>query len=862
MSEIWLLVTAGTDHGEAAPLEAALSEGVHGQGVLHVDVAGAGSELIHSAEHACTEVAKILYRERYLDRLILIRFMAPDAGSIHGRSAELAFALALVGATVKTPLPPLAATGAIETGGAIGAVEGVAAKAEAAIKTVPRGGRFIFPLANESALTSDLRSRAAAAGVELTPAHRLEDLLASLGLAMTTTWLDQPYRGLEPFETAHASIFFGREAEVEELAALLQRRRAALVCGPSGAGKSSLVLAGLLPALLRRSSEGRSLRWGLLRPRDIARDTSPEREIENLHTALAVAWRRGADGGTAAPAEALHKAHNAEALIARLCAAGVGELFLAVDQFEDLFEGGLHPETQRALATFLTRAKELGVKIVATITSVAMRHLVSVPQLADMFGVEGIFALEPRHDAKFLQAIVSGPASAANLRFENGLDAELIAAASRGGQDILPLLELLLTELFERRDKAAGELRWSDYNAVGGLDGVVSSRAEAVFAGLTPEQQQSVPKIVWLLSTSGAVETPGRDQDDPIEGVLSAFRERRLLVRDASAGGNRFRAAHESFLRHWSRARVQVQADDRDIALWHDLSREARQWCSGHRTLIPPGPMLAAAQDFVIRRRSSLTADDAALTTYVATSRRQRDRRRFLAGGGLGVALAGMGVFGILKLHDVYEASRIVTVNFGEAAVPPGDDKISAIPWLAQFGLRVGASAPSDAELVILKIDRTSDRSVPFFPNSRPVQADATPRLPPLGILTQISHQQVDDLSFNLFFEQPPNAFRALSLSRAALFEVGLAQAAEWELIPLYSDGQEFDPADYAAARQSEADGNLWLSVEAKASKRLHGVRVSTYRHPRQSSDPAAHPASEDFDGAHGVLIQTIEIRA
>lgn len=238
MSEIWLLVTAGTDHGEAAPLEAALSEGVHGQGVLHVDVAGAGSELIHSAEHACTEVAKILYRERYLDRLILIRFMAPDAGSIHGRSAELAFALALVGATVKTPLPPLAATGAIETGGAIGAVEGVAAKAEAAIKTVPRGGRFIFPLANESALTSDLRSRAAAAGVELTPAHRLEDLLASLGLAMTTTWLDQPYRGLEPFETAHASIFFGREAEVEELAALLQRRRAALVCGPSEIGRA------------------------------------------------------------------------------------------------------------------------------------------------------------------------------------------------------------------------------------------------------------------------------------------------------------------------------------------------------------------------------------------------------------------------------------------------------------------------------------------------------------------------------------------------------------------------------------------------------------------------------------------------
>ena len=238
------------------------------------------------------------------------------------------------------------------------------------------------------------------------------------------------------------------------------------MCGPSGAGKTSLVLAGLLPALLRRSSEGREPALGLATAArhcagHIARSGRSKTCIRPLPP-------HGDAAPTAVPPlrrKPLHQAHNAEASIARLRAAGVGELFLAVDQFEDLFEGGLHPETQQALATFLTRVKELGVKIVATITSAAMRHLVSVPQLADMFGVEGIFALEPRHDAKFLQAIVSGPALAANLRFENGLDAELITAASRGSQDILPLLELLLTELFERRDKAAGELRWSDYNA-------------------------------------------------------------------------------------------------------------------------------------------------------------------------------------------------------------------------------------------------------------------------------------------------------------------------------------------------------------------------------------------------------------
>src|SRR5262249_11500006 len=67
-----------------------------------------------------------------------------------------------------------------------------------------------------------------------------------------------PYPGLEPFSEEDAGVFFGRDAEVEELLARLSpavahaAHRFVAVVGPSGGGKSSLVQAGLVPALTQR----------------------------------------------------------------------------------------------------------------------------------------------------------------------------------------------------------------------------------------------------------------------------------------------------------------------------------------------------------------------------------------------------------------------------------------------------------------------------------------------------------------------------------------------------------------------------------------------------------------------------------
>lgn len=61
--------------------------------------------------------------------------------------------------------------------------------------------------------------------------------------------IPRPYPGIRPFEEADSSIFFGREAQVNDLITKLETSRFVAVVGSSGSGKSSMVKAGLLPTL-------------------------------------------------------------------------------------------------------------------------------------------------------------------------------------------------------------------------------------------------------------------------------------------------------------------------------------------------------------------------------------------------------------------------------------------------------------------------------------------------------------------------------------------------------------------------------------------------------------------------------------
>src|SRR5215470_9187906 len=60
---------------------------------------------------------------------------------------------------------------------------------------------------------------------------------------------NEPWLGLESYSESDAEVFYGREAETDELLRLLRREVLTVVFGPSGTGKTSLLKAGVFPRL-------------------------------------------------------------------------------------------------------------------------------------------------------------------------------------------------------------------------------------------------------------------------------------------------------------------------------------------------------------------------------------------------------------------------------------------------------------------------------------------------------------------------------------------------------------------------------------------------------------------------------------
>jgi hypothetical protein len=162
----------------------------------------------------------------------------------------------------------------------------------------------------------------------MSPATDASGIRTPLEAELKSRWI-----GLATFSEQQRSLFYGRQAETDELCLRVRLQRLIVLAARSGMGKSSLLCAGLFPALRARGDLPIILRleWNADSPSLVAQ-------------VLRVVEREARHAGVAIPApipdETLWSYFHRRDVVASLAARKIGDVVIALDQAEEFFTLG------------------------------------------------------------------------------------------------------------------------------------------------------------------------------------------------------------------------------------------------------------------------------------------------------------------------------------------------------------------------------------------------------------------------------------------------------------------------------------------------------------------------------------------
>jgi hypothetical protein len=465
--------------------------------------------------------------------------------------------------------------------------------------------------------------------------------------------LENPYPGLRHFETQESHLFFGRDQQIAELVARLERTRFVAVVGVSGSGKSSLVRAGLIPALERSRVGEAGARWRMVvtQPRGVP--------FASLTADLAT---QGLD------ASAIRQSSHGLIQIARQLPVDE-TLLVVVDQFEELFrykDQELVTEAAAAEAAEFVQLLLAGsryqppVYIVLTMRSDYLGDCAEFRDLPET--LNECQYLVPRLTREQRKEAIEGPLGRTEIA--PSLVQRMLNDAG-DEPDQLPILQHALMRTWGRSTgipacvsglQTHRRIELQDYEEIGAFKGALDQHADellkavpeqiaaTIFKRLTAKgrsnrERRDPATLSELWAVCGA-ETP--DQKAEVTGVIDHFRQgEATFLSPRKEKVPEFRPddyvdiTHESLIRQWNKLRDEwVPEETKSANTFLYLLKRA-----GRETLTGLG--LTEAVEWNRNRNQTPAwakhyADEASLRTVLAfieaseTAERKRARRETL----------------------------------------------------------------------------------------------------------------------------------------------------------------------------------------------------------------------------------------
>lgn len=454
-----------------------------------------------------------------------------------------------------------------------------------------------------------------------------------------------PYPGLSYFGPDDADRFFGRDEAISQLVTAVSRQPLTALVGASGSGKSSVVLAGLAPRLHR----GGGWRFSYFR---IGHELDYDPFLA-LARALVPFYVNGGDeterlrqtrmlatdlrSGALTPKDVFATCRNQNK---------GSRILLIADQFEEAFtligDEAVRNRFIDVLLAGFTDPPSGGAPDVCLMLTLRAdfygRALLNRP-LSDAFQGH-VENLGPMKREELRTAIVR-PAELAGVSFDPGLVETLLDEVdSKPGS--LPLLQFALREMWERQ--ANQRITRESYDAIGGVQGALARRAEAIFVTLTEnganvQMQKYFQRLFTRLVTLGEGQQDTRRIADRSElgdeawslAQRLAGENNRLVVTNAPAGSHETaEVVHEALIRHWPKLADWIDHDRAFLSWLRQIQTNIDLWSADPSDEGPllRGGLLAQAIEWRARRPDDLSPTEKGfIDASIAFRRREEDAK-------------------------------------------------------------------------------------------------------------------------------------------------------------------------------------------------------------------------------------------